>query len=36
VDENGSIAETSMALTVEFMKKIEKLNSELSKFKAED
>jgi hypothetical protein len=37
VDENVSIAETSMTPTVkELMKKIEKLNSELSKLKAKD
>jgi hypothetical protein len=37
MDENASIVETSMTPTVEeLMKKIEKLNSELSKLKAKD
>jgi hypothetical protein len=37
VDENASIAETSVTPTVEeLMKKLEKLNSELSKLKAKD
>jgi uncharacterized small protein (DUF1192 family) len=37
VDENASITETSTTLTMEeLMKKIEKLNSELSKLKAKD
>jgi hypothetical protein len=37
VDENTSIAETSMTPTVEeLIKKIEKLNSELNKLKAKD